>query len=404
MTANKEWVDLRNHLSQSLNLHRAGIHGHSEVDDDYFTALRYVVGKMDETLELVNRGNWPTELDIVELYDRACGGSHSCEISEDTFKEVIYEALSRWGSNKNTRPEVAEEAAKDVSQVSDGYHTFADLYEHRHALCLAFMKAMPQRWWFSKRHSDGELCFGDGEWFIVGAELPGMGKHGSITYHLPIRLWNVAKETGASELVKGRPWDGHTADEVVSRLVKWASVESPVGKGPSDDQIRATILDSLNSFPPSHPDAKKLSATDYERELEMVKARAVLSRWGHIMPQPLSWVSEDELAKVIYEEAMRGCSNEMNWPKWEDLPVSLARDCAFDAARSVMALFGKSPSLHQSKGSLIKEVNIAMNTASWVDGPSAAIKAMARWLREESQGHLGNGEYWANRMESEAQR
>jgi len=104
--------------------------------------------------------------------------------------------------------------------ISDGYHTFNELYEHRHALMLALMKAVPQHSWFSRRHHDGELCFGDGEWFIVGAELP---ESGAVTYHLPMRLWGLAELTGAAELERGRPWDGHTANDVVHRLKAWAS-------------------------------------------------------------------------------------------------------------------------------------------------------------------------------------
>jgi hypothetical protein len=114
----------------------------------------------------------------------------------------------------------AEGEVKDVSQLSDGYHTFAELYEHRHALMLAFMRAAPDLCWFSRRHADGELCFGDGGWFIVGAELPNSG---TVSYHLPMRLWGLAEMAGAAELELGRPWDGHTAHDVVQRLTEWAS-------------------------------------------------------------------------------------------------------------------------------------------------------------------------------------
>lgn len=97
---------------------------------------------------------------------------------------------------------------------SDGYHTFAELYEHRHALCLALMKTLPHMSWFSQRHEDGELCFGDNEWFIVGIDLP----NGPVTYHLPVRLWREAKATGAVELDRGKKWDGHTPGDVIRRL------------------------------------------------------------------------------------------------------------------------------------------------------------------------------------------
>ena len=121
----------------------------------------------------------------------------------------------------------------DPSQISDGYHTFEELYEHRHALTLCLMKAMPELFWFSRRHNDGELAFGKGEWFIIGAELPGAGP---ITYHLPMRLWDSAQNTGAAELEVGRPWDGHTATDVADRLKAWA-VASPEQKSSIDELI-----------------------------------------------------------------------------------------------------------------------------------------------------------------------
>jgi len=38
---------------------------------------------------------------------------------------------------------------------SDGYHTFDELYEHRHWLFLSLMKMWPERAWASKLHADG---------------------------------------------------------------------------------------------------------------------------------------------------------------------------------------------------------------------------------------------------------
>lgn len=101
----------------------------------------------------------------------------------------------------------------------DEHHTLDELYEHRHALTLALMKSMPERSWFSKRHEDGELCFGDEDWFIVGVNLP---TSLPITYHLPSRLWKAAQATGALQLERGEHWDGYTSDDVVERLVGWA--------------------------------------------------------------------------------------------------------------------------------------------------------------------------------------
>lgn len=107
----------------------------------------------------------------------------------------------------------------DKSQVSDGYHTLAELYEHRHALFLALMKSNPKQSWISLCHSDGCIPFNDHGWFIAGMTLDGK----DITYHLPARLWGLAVGTGASVLPLGREWDGHTAEDVVTRLMEWVA-------------------------------------------------------------------------------------------------------------------------------------------------------------------------------------
>lgn len=58
--------------------------------------------------------------------------------------------------------------------VSDGYHTFDELYEHRIQLFLVLLAVAARRFLnigWSKRHSDGELCFGGG-WVLAWIELP----------------------------------------------------------------------------------------------------------------------------------------------------------------------------------------------------------------------------------------
>ena len=109
----------------------------------------------------------------------------------------------------------------DKGQISDGNHTFNELYDHRHSLTLALMKSNPNLFWFSLRHHDGELCFGDGNWFIVGGFLPDVGQ---ISYHLPIELLDLARKTGAIEREYGVLWDGHSAQDVVNRLKKWVAI------------------------------------------------------------------------------------------------------------------------------------------------------------------------------------
>lgn len=96
----------------------------------------------------------------------------------------------------------------DLTRVSDGYHTFQELYDHRNHLFMALMKSFPDLSWKSKKHHDGSGYEG---WFIAGIHLP----TGDITYHLPEWLW---VHCPAKELEFAPEWDGHTSKDVLKRL------------------------------------------------------------------------------------------------------------------------------------------------------------------------------------------
>lgn len=100
------------------------------------------------------------------------------------------------------------DAAPITGETSDGYHTFNELYEHRHMLFLALCKAHRNRAWKSKLHSDGSMFDG---WFIAGLATT----HGQATYHLPLRLWD---SFDVEEMTVAPPWDGHTPDDVINRI------------------------------------------------------------------------------------------------------------------------------------------------------------------------------------------
>lgn len=96
----------------------------------------------------------------------------------------------------------------DTNLISDGYHTFGELYDHRIALFLALCRHRGDAW-KSRVHSDGTSFDG---WFIVGiGRIPGE----QITYHLPNARWD---EATMSETVMPPPFDGHTAADVLVRL------------------------------------------------------------------------------------------------------------------------------------------------------------------------------------------
>lgn len=100
----------------------------------------------------------------------------------------------------------------DTNLVSDGYHTFGELYEHR---CLLWAWIVSEiggrsRTGFKTRKNDkGEEWEG---WFIAGLHRPG----GQITYHLPNSMWFLVD---APELERNVNYDGHTSDDVI-RLIR----------------------------------------------------------------------------------------------------------------------------------------------------------------------------------------
>ena len=106
-------------------------------------------------------------------------------------------------------------------QVSDGYHTMDELYDHRIELFIALCRILSGyddfqftcQVWKSKRHADGELCFGTGTQFVMGIYKEN-GRQ--MSYHLPIERWNDVPL--AQELEKAPIWDGHTSDDVIKRL------------------------------------------------------------------------------------------------------------------------------------------------------------------------------------------
>jgi len=100
--------------------------------------------------------------------------------------------------------------------TSDGYHTFKELYEFRKAYNVALFNEWAKQGKYdvhkSKRHYEGDECFGGG-WFIVVAVLPS----GQISNHYEMDYWDLfhCEETEKAKY----PWDGHNGADVISRLL-----------------------------------------------------------------------------------------------------------------------------------------------------------------------------------------
>jgi hypothetical protein len=111
-----------------------------------------------------------------------------------------------------------------MSQVSDGYHTFGELYRYR-----MLLQAMLFNEWAhiydsktesrlhdvhkSWKHSDGTPCFGGG-YFIVVATLP----TGQITNHYKAKHWDLFKIPARDMAAE---YDGHTPHEAAERMAEF---------------------------------------------------------------------------------------------------------------------------------------------------------------------------------------
>ena len=108
----------------------------------------------------------------------------------------------------------------DMGEVSDGYHTFNELYYYRMLYNAAFFNLLPKEWVHkSKRHHTGEECFGGG-WFIVMANLP----TGQVSNHYELKDWDLFK---VPEKEFADEWDGHTPQEAAKRLYEYLQQEQP---------------------------------------------------------------------------------------------------------------------------------------------------------------------------------
>lgn len=103
---------------------------------------------------------------------------------------------------------------QDKGEISDGYHTFNELYNYRMLYNAGFFNLLPKEWVHkSKKHHNGEECFGGG-WFIVMANLP----TGQISNHYELKDWDLFH---IQEKEVADEWDGHTPQEAAERLHKF---------------------------------------------------------------------------------------------------------------------------------------------------------------------------------------
>lgn len=107
-------------------------------------------------------------------------------------------------------------------EISDGWHTFDELYHYRMLYNAGMANALARdnlnvptseeievvKSW---RHSDGELCFGKDNYFVVVMQLP----TGQVSNHYKGEYWDLFK---VPEVERAPEWDGHTPQQAAERL------------------------------------------------------------------------------------------------------------------------------------------------------------------------------------------
>ena len=90
-------------------------------------------------------------------------------------------------------------------QISDGYHTFDELYDHRCLLWINLCLILPGLCGLIEDHFDG--------WFLLYMD------NGSeqISYHCPNKYLYLVK--GKIQISKEYEYDGHTSQDVIERLI-----------------------------------------------------------------------------------------------------------------------------------------------------------------------------------------
>ena len=141
--------------------------------------------------------------------------------SKQTYATLQYQYIADGLDIAEQVIDSLQQEQTDMGEVSDGYHTFNELYYYRMLYNAAFFNLLPKEWVHkSKRHHTGEECFGGG-WFIVMANLP----TGQISNHYELKDWDLFQ---VPEKEFADEWDGHTPQEAAERLHRYLQQEHPI--------------------------------------------------------------------------------------------------------------------------------------------------------------------------------
>jgi len=99
----------------------------------------------------------------------------------------------------------------NTDNLSDWYHTFWELYEHRVLLFISLMKCNPEISWRANNNDDGSNY----PWrFVAWIHLPS----GDISYYLPNEKWELLDNYNIKTTLNWPKRDWHTSNDVLDRL------------------------------------------------------------------------------------------------------------------------------------------------------------------------------------------
>lgn len=104
-----------------------------------------------------------------------------------------------------------EQKSISTKEISDGNHTFGELYEHRIILFCTLCNLLPSISWKSKKHYDEENDPMFGGNFIAGINTP----EGVVTYHIKLKYWDLFE---VLELERAPKYDNYSSNEVLQRI------------------------------------------------------------------------------------------------------------------------------------------------------------------------------------------
>lgn len=146
-------------------------------------------------------------------------------ITDDSGREYRFSGISGYAIiyDNDAREFVSEDLfeksfTEDIGEISDGYHSFNELYKFRMLYNAAFLNLFVRQGgiaYKSRKHNGGEEIFG-GKYFIVVANLPS----GQISNHYENGYWDLFD---VPELPEAEKFDGHMSNDVIDRLGEYLS-------------------------------------------------------------------------------------------------------------------------------------------------------------------------------------